>query len=35
MPDGFRPLDIGANWVLGVRQDLSGVERIELRRLQR
>jgi hypothetical protein len=35
MPDSFRPLDIGADWVLGVRQDSSGVERIELRRLQR
>jgi hypothetical protein len=35
MPDRFRPLDVGADWVLGVIVDELGVERIQLRSLLR
>jgi hypothetical protein len=35
IPDRFRPLDIGADWVLGVIVDELDVERIQLRSLLR
>ncbi|MEJ2206176.1 MAG: hypothetical protein P8170_18945, partial [Gemmatimonadota bacterium] len=35
MPPGFRPTQIGPDWILGIARDALGVERIELRPLQR
>jgi hypothetical protein len=35
MPGGFTPLQIGADFVVGLARDEMGVERVELRRLER
>jgi hypothetical protein len=35
MPAGFRPLQIGGDWILGLHRDELDVERVELRRLER
>lgn len=35
MPGGFAPLQIGADFVVGLARDEMGVERVELRRLER
>jgi hypothetical protein len=35
VPDRFRPLDIGRDWVLGVRPDSLDFERLELRTLHK
>jgi len=35
MPDGFRPLQAGADWILGLTHDDFDVERVEVRSLDR
>ena len=35
MPEGFRPLQIGGDWILGLSRDELDVERVELRSLTR
>ncbi|MCL4864303.1 MAG: hypothetical protein KJZ47_00330 [Gemmatimonadales bacterium] len=33
MPERFRPMQIGPDWILGVQRDEDGVESVSLRRL--